>query len=154
MRHTLNVYCSYLASINARYWIFRHPFLKHLPFPYFWSDSIENLYSSSKRVEVVCYEVSCGYAALIKINDLLKLLQFFLHFKVPSEKNNVLFLPTKILWMLTTFQILCLHLKYQRELPHCCLSPTQKFFCFQPSKTLFSLCMNGSTCRKETIQSL
>ena len=64
-----------------------------------------------------------------------------------------MFLPTKILWMLTTFQILCLHLKYQQELPHCCLSPTQKFSCFQPSKTLFFLCMNGSTCRKETIQS-
>ena len=64
-----------------------------------------------------------------------------------------MFLPTKILWMLTTFQILCLHLKYQQELPHCCLSPTQKFSCFQPSKTLFFLCMNVSTCRKETIQS-
>ena len=31
-----------------------------LAFPYFWSDSIENLYASSKSVEVVWYEVSRG----------------------------------------------------------------------------------------------
>ena len=69
---------NYLALIKARYWISRHPFLKHLAFPYFWSDSIKNLYANSKRVEVVCYEVSCGYAALIQIDDFLKVVPFFL----------------------------------------------------------------------------
>ena len=78
LRHPLNIYCSYLALIKARYWIFRHPFLKHLAYPYFWSDSIENLYSNSKCVEIVWYEVSCGYAALIQIYDFLKVVQFFL----------------------------------------------------------------------------
>ena len=35
LRHTLNIYCSYLQFINMRYWIFRHSFLKHLAFSYF-----------------------------------------------------------------------------------------------------------------------
>ena len=54
-----------------------HPFLKHLTFPYFGSDSIENFYSNFKSVEVVSYEVPRGYAALIEINDLLKVVPFF-----------------------------------------------------------------------------
>ena len=41
------------------------------------SDSIENLYAKLKSVEVVWYEVSCGYAALIEICDLLKVVPFF-----------------------------------------------------------------------------
>ena len=80
MRHSLNSYCSYLALSNAQYWIFRHPFLRHLAFPYFWSDSIINLYANSKRVEVVWCEVSWGYAALIEIYDLLIVVPFYIYF--------------------------------------------------------------------------
>ena len=78
LRHTLNIYWSYLPLINAQYCIFRHPFSKHLASPYFWSDSNENLYANSnKRVEIVWYEVSWGYAALIEIYNLLKVVPFF-----------------------------------------------------------------------------
>ena len=42
-----------------------------------WSNSNENLYGNSKCDEVDWYEVSCGYAALIKIYDLLKVVPFF-----------------------------------------------------------------------------
>ena len=77
LRHSLSSHCSYLALIDARYWIFRHPFLRHLAFPYFWSDSIEIFYAHFKHVEVVWCEVSWGYAALIEIYDLLKVVPFF-----------------------------------------------------------------------------
>ena len=56
---------------------FQTPFLKHLAFPYFWSDLIENVHANSKSVEVVWYEVSRGYAALIEIYGLLKVVPFF-----------------------------------------------------------------------------
>ena len=56
---------------------FQTPFLKHLAFPYFWSDLIENVHANSKSVEVVWYEVSRGYAALIEIYGLVKVVTFF-----------------------------------------------------------------------------
>ena len=56
------------------------PFLiKHLAFAYFWSESIENVYADSKHVEVVWYEVSCGYAALIEIYVFSKVVPFLDH---------------------------------------------------------------------------
>ena len=67
LRHILNIYHSYIALINVRYWIFRHSFLKHPAFPYFMSDSIENLYAGWKHVEVIWYRIPFGYSALIKI---------------------------------------------------------------------------------------
>ena len=77
LRHSLNIYCSYFVLTNSGYWIFRHPFLRHLAFPYFLSDSIETVYGNSKRVEVVWYGVLCGYPALIQIYDLLNVVPFF-----------------------------------------------------------------------------
>ena len=63
------IYCSYLALINVQYWIFKRHYLKHLAFPYFLSSSFENLYAWWKYVEHVWYEDSCGYAALIEIDN-------------------------------------------------------------------------------------
>mgnify|MGYP001801848178 CR=1 FL=1 len=36
LRHTLNIYCSYLQLINVRYWIFRHFFKKNLAISLFF----------------------------------------------------------------------------------------------------------------------
>ena len=77
LRHSLSIYCSYSALIKAQYRIFRHPFLKHLAFPDFWSDSIEILYANTKHVEIIWFEVSSGYVDLIQIYDALKIVQFF-----------------------------------------------------------------------------
>ena len=77
LRLSISIYCSYSALIKARYRIFRHPFLKHLAFPEFWSDSIEILYANSKHVEFVWYEVARGYVDLIQIYDVLKIVPFF-----------------------------------------------------------------------------
>ena len=84
LRHTLNIYCSYLQLINVRYWIFRHSFSKHLAFSYFLSDSIENLYTGWNHIEVVWCEVSSGFTTLIKIYDRLKVVPFFLHHPIFS----------------------------------------------------------------------
>ena len=51
--------------------------LKHREIPYFWSDSIEILHTYYKCVEVVWYEVSRGYTALIETNGLFKVVPFF-----------------------------------------------------------------------------
>ena len=51
-------------------------FLKYLGFSHFYSELIEIWYSGWKHVEVVCYKVSCGYAALIEIHDWLKTVFF------------------------------------------------------------------------------
>ena len=56
---------------------FQTPFFETSDISIFWLDSIKNLYANSKRVEVFWYEVSCGYAALIKIYDLSKVVPFF-----------------------------------------------------------------------------
>ena len=79
LRYILNIYCSYLAFQEVLYSIFRHTFLLNIRrlFHYFLSDSIETLYAGWKRVEIVCYEVSWGYDALIDIHNWLKLCQFF-----------------------------------------------------------------------------
>ena len=56
---------------------FQTPYFKTIGISIFWSDLIENLYANSKRVEIAWYEVSCGYAALIQIYDLSKVVPFF-----------------------------------------------------------------------------
>ena len=56
-----------LALINVRYKIFRHSFVKHTTFPYFFWQSIQNLYASINQVEKVSYEIWWGYVVLIEI---------------------------------------------------------------------------------------
>ena len=63
-QHLLQLFCTILN--------FQTPFFKTSGISIFWSDSIENLYENSKRVETAWYEVSYGYAAVIQIYDLLK----------------------------------------------------------------------------------
>ena len=62
-------------------------FKKYLAFPNFWSDLIGNLTADSKRIKVVRYEVSCGYAALIDNYDLLKVVPFFLDHQIHELKG-------------------------------------------------------------------
>ena len=53
---------------------------------------IENLYANSKSVEVVRYEISCCYAALIEIYGLLKVVPFFLDHPIYSNKLGIVLL--------------------------------------------------------------
>ena len=41
----------------------------HITFLCFLSDSIDHLYASWKHVEIVCWNISCSYAALIEVYD-------------------------------------------------------------------------------------
>ena len=82
-----------------------------LAFPYFWSDPIENLYASSKSVEVVWYEVSRGYAALIEIYGLFKVVRFFWTTGYISLLPiNISSIPQKVVCTITKTFLLCMWL--------------------------------------------
>ena len=72
----------------------------------FLSDSIDHLYASWKHVEIVCWNISCSYAALIEVHDWLSVMPVFEPHRSGLPKNAM---PV---WLLIIFSARNINLKF------------------------------------------